>query len=158
VATGALGEIVIRGPNVMLGYWNQPDETSRAIRGGWFRSGDVGRLDAGGYLYVVDRLKEMINVSGFKVYPSEIEQALCRHPAVAEAAVYGVPDSIRGEQVRAAIVLNGPSASAENLEAYCRANVAAYKVPAIFEFRDSLPRNATGKLLKRVLVAEALAK
>jgi long-chain acyl-CoA synthetase len=152
LASGETGEIVIRGPNVMLGYWNRPRETAEAIRDGWFHSGDIGRMDAAGYFTVEDRLKDMVIVGGCNVYPAEVENALLRHPSVAEAAVYGIPDAVLGERVRAAVVRNpGSAASATELMAHCRETLAGYKVPAEIEFIAELPKNRTGKVLKRVL-------
>jgi long-chain acyl-CoA synthetase len=152
VPRGEWGEIVIRGPGVMKGYWGKPEDTARALRGGWLHSGDIGRMDADGYVYIVDRLKDMVNVSGFKVWPAEVENVLYRHPAVEEAAVYGAPDPLKGEQVRAAIVLRqGRRASAEELIGHCRDYLAVYKAPERIEFVSELPKSATGKVLKRVL-------
>jgi long-chain acyl-CoA synthetase len=152
VPDGTLGEIVIRGPNVMRGYLGRPRETAEALRGGWLHSGDVGYRDADGYLYVVDRVKDMVNVAGFKVYPREVEEVLFAHPAVAEAAVLGAPDPVKGEVVRACVVLRpGRSATAEELVALCREKVAPYKVPAVVDFLPALPKSATGKILKKDL-------
>jgi long-chain acyl-CoA synthetase len=149
---GEKGEIVMRGPNVMLGYWQKPDETRKAITDGWLHTGDVGRMDSDGYFYVEDRMKDMAIVGGFNVYPKEVEDALYRHPAVAEAAVYGVPDPVMGERVRAAVVLRkSANARAEDLRDWCRGILADYKLPADFEFVAELPRGRTGKVLKRVL-------
>jgi long-chain acyl-CoA synthetase len=154
VPDGTLGEIVIRGPNVMRGYLGQPEETAQALRGGWLHSGDIGRRDRDGYFYVVDRVKDMINVAGFKVFPREVEEVLFRHAAVREAAVVGVPDPVRGEAVKAFVVLKeGARATAEELQAVCRGAVAAYKVPERVEFIDALPRNPSGKVLKKELRA-----
>jgi len=152
VERGRLGEIVIRGPGVMQGYWGKHEDTDRALRSGWLHSGDLGRMDDDGYVYVVDRTKDMVDVSGSKVWPAEVERALQRHPAVREAAVYGVPDAVKGEQVRAAIVLKaGRRASAEELIRHCRDYLADYKTPERVEFVAELPKSATGKILKRVL-------
>jgi long-chain acyl-CoA synthetase len=149
---GQWGEICIKGPGVMQGYWGKPEDTARALRGGWLHSGDIGTMDEEGYVFIVDRVKDMINVSGFKVWPAEVEQFLYRHPAVKEVAVYGVPDPLKGEAVRAAIVLrDGERASAEELIAFCRERMAAYKAPESVEFVTELPKSATGKILKRVL-------
>ncbi|GIV97559.1 MAG: long-chain-fatty-acid--CoA ligase [Herpetosiphonaceae bacterium] len=152
VSTGELGELIIRGPNVMLGYWNRPVETAQVLRNGWFYTGDIGRVDEQGYVYIVDRSKDMINVSGLKVYPVEVENVLYGHPAVAEAAVYGISDPIMGEMVKAKIVLKaGQSATVGELMAFCHQQLATFKVPRKIEFVTSLPKNATGKILKRVL-------
>jgi len=149
---GELGEIIIRGPNVMLGYWNRAAETAESIKNGWFHTGDIGTMDADGYFYIVDRLKDMINLSGFKVYPTEVENAIYQHPAVAEVAVYGVPDPVKGEIVKANIVVkSGCAITAEEVIAFCTEKMAVYKIPHTINFVDSLPKNATGKVLKRQL-------
>ena len=149
---GEWGEICIKGPGVMKGYWGKPEDTGRALRGGWLHSGDIGSMDDEGYVFIVDRVKDMINVAGFKVWPAEVEQMLYRHPAVKEIAVYGIPDPINGEAVKAAIVLkNGVTATSEEIIAYCREHLAVYKAPASVEFVTELPKSATGKILKRVL-------
>ena len=159
LGSGELGEIEVRGPNVMLGYWNRARETSEAIRDGWLRTGDVGRMDDDGYLYVVDRLKEMIIVSGFKVYPSEVERILHEHPAVSEPAVFGVPHPVLGESVHAHVVLRGDvRVTEDDLRGFCKRHLATYKVPAQFTFTDSLPKNATGKVLRRALRDAAIAR
>ncbi|HEV2903647.1 MAG TPA: long-chain fatty acid--CoA ligase [Pyrinomonadaceae bacterium] len=161
VALGEAGELCIAGPQVMLGYWNQPEETAIALRkddGGrtWLYTGDVARMDEDGYFYIVQRKKDMIIVSGFKVYPTEVEGVLYTHPAVMEAAVIGVPDSYRGESVKACIVLKqGARASVEELKAYCERELAEFKVPRLIEIRESLPKTAVGKILHRVLREEA---
>lgn len=153
-----VGEIVVRGPNVMLGYWNRPDETAQVIKNGWFHTGDIGRIDEDGYFYIVDRLKDMINLSGFKVYPAEVENVIYQHPAVAECAVYGVTDSVKGEQVFANILLkDGFAATEEEIITFCAQNMATYKVPRTIKFINSLPKNATGKVLKRLLKDEKFA-
>ena len=158
VPTGGLGEIVVRGPNVMLGYWNRPLDSDRAIRNGWFYTGDIGRRDKEGYFYIVDRLKDMINVSGFKVYPAEVENAIYQHPAVFEVAVYGVPNPVKGEIVKADIVLKqGYTPSEADIAAFCSEIIATYKRPEEVEFVDSLPKNGTGKILKRVLRQKQLS-
>jgi long-chain acyl-CoA synthetase len=149
---GQWGEICIKGPGVMQGYWGKPEESARALRGGWLHSGDIGTMDDEGYVFIVDRVKDMINVSGFKVWPAEVEQLLYRHPAVRELAVYGVPDPVKGESVRAAIVLkDGAAATGDDLIAFCRERMASYKVPESIVFVGELPKSATGKILKRVL-------
>ncbi|MFD2234539.1 class I adenylate-forming enzyme family protein [Phaeospirillum tilakii] len=153
---GAIGEIVLRGDNVMAGYWNRPDDSARALRGGWLHTGDIGRIDEHGYLYLCDRLKDMINVSGFKVWPAEIEAGLYRLDGVREVAVYGRPDPDKGECVVAAVVAKeGAALTPEAVIAYCRDHMAAYKVPSRVDILDALPRSATGKLLKRVLREQA---
>jgi long-chain acyl-CoA synthetase len=152
VPAGALGEIVIRGPNVMKGYLGKPADTAEALRGGWLHSGDIGYRDPDGYVYVVDRVKDMINVSGFKVYPREVEEVLFAHPAVGEAAVLGIADPVTGEAVRACVVLReGRTATAQELIALCRERIAAYKVPVVVEFLPALPKSPTGKILKKEL-------
>jgi len=149
---GELGEILIKGPNVMKGYFGNPRATAEAIRDGWLHSGDIGYRDADGYYFIVDRVKDMINVSGFKVFPREVEEVLFRHPGVKEAAVVGVSHAVRGEAVKAFVVLNsGAGVSADELRELCRAAVASYKVPEIVEFIDALPKNPTGKILKKEL-------
>ncbi len=149
---GEMGEIIIRGPNVMKEYWRNPEATAAAIQNGWLRSGDIGMRDRDGYFYITDRVKDMINVAGFNVYPNEVEQVLYRHPAVHEVAVYGVSDPIKGEAVQAAIVLKeNVSATPEQIMEFCRTNMAVYRVPRKVIFVDQLPKSATGKILKRIL-------
>ncbi len=149
---GQWGEIVIRGPGVMKGYWNKPDDTAWALRSGWLHSGDIGMMDDEGYVFIMDRVKDMINAAGFKVWPAEVEQVLYKHPAVLEVAVYGVPDPVKGEAVKADIVLKvGATASSEDIIAYCRERIAVYKAPAYVDFVADLPRSPTGKILKRIL-------
>jgi long-chain acyl-CoA synthetase len=152
VPVGQRGEIIIRGPNVMLGYWGKPEATAQAIHDGWLHSGDIGIMDDEGYFYIVDRVKDMINAAGFNVYPNEVEQVIYMHPAVQEAAVYGASDPVRGETVHAAVVLReNAMATQDEIIGFCRANMAAYKVPRKIEFVDQLPKSPTGKILKRVL-------
>jgi long-chain acyl-CoA synthetase len=152
VPDGELGEIVIRGPNVMRGYLGKPEDTAWTLRGGWLHSGDIGRRDDDGYFYVVDRVKDMVNVAGFKVFPREVEVVLFEHPAVAEVAVLGRPDPIKGEVVRACVVLRaGHSATADDLIDRCRGRLASYKVPVVVEFLTALPKSPTGKILKKNL-------
>jgi long-chain acyl-CoA synthetase len=149
---GQWGEICIKGPGVMKGYWNKPEETRTALRNGWLHSGDIGMMDDEGYVFIVDRVKDMINVSGFKVWPAEVEQFLYKHPAVQEVAVYGLPHPEKGEMVVAAIVpREGVSATDEEIISYCRAHMAAYKAPGRVDFVPGLPKSATGKILKRAL-------
>jgi long-chain acyl-CoA synthetase len=149
---GAWGEVVFRGPNVMLGYWNRPEETRAAMRGGWFHTGDIGYLDDDGYLFLVDRVKDMINTAGFKIWPREVEEVLYRHPAVGECAVVGVSDALRGEVAKAFVVLRpGAVPATAELDAHRRAHLATYKVPRAYEVRDELPKSPSGKILKRAL-------
>ena len=155
---GERGELCIQGPQVMLGYWNRPEETALAIRNGWFHTGDVAVMDPDGYFRIVDRLKEMILVSGFNVYPNEIEDALYRHPKISKVAVIGVPDDRTGEAVKAFVVLReGESATVEELTAWARDpdnGLTAYRTPKQIELRDSLPETMVGKVLRRVLAEE----
>jgi len=145
-----VGEILIKGPNVMKGYWRKPDATEETIRDGWLHSGDLGRRDSDGYYYVVDRKKEMIIRGGYNVYPREVEEVLYEHPDVAEAAVIGFPDDTHGEEIGAAVVLKGGSeASAEDLQAHVKGQLAAYKYPRRIWFMEELPKGPTGKILKR---------
>ena len=150
VAQGEVGEIVIRGHNVMKGYWNRPDATADAIRGGWFHTGDMAKVDEDGFFFIVDRKKDMIIRGGYNVYPREIEEVLYEHPAVAEAAVVGVPDDKMGEEVGAAVVLKeGKEVDADELRAFVKEQVANYKYPRRIWFPDELPKGPTGKILKR---------
>jgi len=152
VPVGERGEVVVRGPNVMKGYYERPDATAEAMRGGWFRTGDIGQFDAEGYLAIVDRKKDMILRGGFNVYPREIEEVLLEHPAVAQAAVVGVPDERLGEEVKAFVVRRaGATLTTDELCAWAREQMAAFKYPRYIEFRDALPMSATGKVLKREL-------
>ncbi|WP_297618743.1 AMP-binding protein [uncultured Roseicyclus sp.] len=158
VAQGETGEIAARGPQIMKGYWEKPEETAKTMRGDWFLTGDIGVMDADGYVRIVDRKKDMIVVSGFNVYPNEVEDVLAAHPAVREAAVIGVPDPESGEAVKAFIVTSDPGLSAETLRAYVREHLTGYKVPKLYEFRDELPKSNVGKILRKDLRAEALAQ
>jgi long-chain acyl-CoA synthetase len=152
VETGQPGEVVIRGHNVMKGYYKRPDETAEAMRNGWFHTGDIGTLDADGYLSIVDRKKDMILRGGFNVYPREIEEVMLTHPDVSLVAVVGVPDERLGEEVKAFVVRNaGARITEEELRAWCQEQFAAYKYPRLIEFRNDLPTSATGKILKREL-------
>jgi long-chain acyl-CoA synthetase len=152
---GTPGELEVRGPQVMLGYWNRPAETAEVLHDGWLRTGDVARMDADGYFTIVDRRKEMIDASGFKVFPREVEEVLLLHPAVREAVVAGVPDAYRGETVKAFVVLRpGHAATAEEVTAFCRLHLAAFKIPRQVEFRAELPKSLVGKYLRRVLVEQ----
>jgi long-chain acyl-CoA synthetase len=150
VPDGEPGEIVIRGHNVMKGYWNKPEETATAMRGGWFHTGDMGKRDADGFYYIVDRKKEMIIRGGYNVYPREIEEVLYEHPAVAEAAVIGVPHPELGEEIAAVLALKpGQAATPQELRDYVKGKVAAYKYPRTVKIVDELPKGPTGKILKR---------
>jgi long-chain acyl-CoA synthetase len=156
VAPGEVGEIAIRGPNVMKGYWQRPEATAEAIRDGWFHSGDLARVDEDGYYYIVDRKKDMIIRGGYNVYPREIEEVLYEHPAVAEAAVIGVPHPSLGEEVAAAVALKpGAAVTAGELQAYVKGQVAAYKYPRHVWIADALPKGPTGKIQKRDIVIPA---
>lgn len=149
-----VGEILVRGPNVMLGYWERPDDTAVAIRDGWFHTGDLGYRDEDGYYFLVDRLKDMINVGGLKVSPVEVERTLLEHPGVARAGVFGAPDPVFGEQVAACVVLKAAGgATAAELIAFCRERLAFYKSPVRVVFSASMPVSPTGKLLRRELPA-----
>jgi long-chain acyl-CoA synthetase len=152
VALGEVGEIVTRSPQNMLGYWNQRDATRRAIRGEWFHTGDAGYLDADGYIFIYDRVKDMIISGGENIYPAEVESALFGHPAVADVAVIGVPDATWGEAVKAMVVRKpGVTATADELIAFARERIAHYKAPRSVDFVEALPRTPTGKILKRQL-------
>jgi long-chain acyl-CoA synthetase len=156
-APGEKGEIAIRGHNVMLGYWNRPQDTAKCIRDGWFHTGDIGSMDEGGYFFLHDRLTDMIVSGGVNVYPAEVENALAGHPDVLEAAVYGVPEPLLGEQVRADIVLKpGQTTSEAEIRTFCRECLSPVKVPAQIRFVTEIPRNPSGKVLKRVLRERAL--
>jgi long-chain acyl-CoA synthetase len=153
---GAVGEIVARGPNVMLGYLNRPAETAQALRNGWYHTGDLGRMDEDGYVTIVDRKTDLIIVGGLNVYPREIELVLAQHPAVAEAAVIGAPDPLRGEVPQAMLVLrDGAEATPQGLLAWCRQRLAPYKVPRGLTIVPALPKTVTGKILKSQLRAAA---
>ena len=161
VSIGEEGELLIRGPQVMKGYLDNPEATAEAIQDGWFRTGDVVRMDEEGYLYVVDRLKDFINASGFKVWPREVEEVLYKYPGVKLCAVIGIPDTYRGENVKAFIVPTDEakgSLNAEDIINYCKRHLSAYKVPRIIEFREELPLSPAGKILRRVLREEERCK
>lgn len=158
VPQGGVGELVIRGPQVMQGYWNRPDATAEVLRDGWLYTGDIARMDEDGYFYVVDRKKDMIIAGGFNIYPREVEDVLYLHPGIKEAAVVGVPDEYRGETVKAYVVpKEGYTLDMAELNAFCRTHLAAYKVPRLIEFRNELPKSLVGKVLKRVLLEEERA-
>ena len=151
-----IGEIVVRGDNVMLGYLNQPEATEEAFRGGWYHTGDIGKLDSDGYLFILDRKKDMVITAGMNVYPREVEEVLLKHPAVADAAVIGLSDALRGEEVTAVIVLRPESepVSERSIIRHCRTLLADYKSPRRVLFRSDIPRSAAGKALKRLLKKE----
>jgi long-chain acyl-CoA synthetase len=156
---GQVGELVTAGPQVVVGYWNKPEESAKALPGGALRTGDVGYMDSDGWFYIVDRKKDQINVGGFKVWPREVEDVLYEHEAVREAAVVGVPDAYRGETVKAFVSLRpGTSATEDELIAFCKERMAAYKYPRHVEFLDEIPKTVTGKLLRRELRAREKAE
>ena len=156
---GEPGELIVKGPQVMKGYWRMPEETANTLRDGWLHTGDIARMEEDGYLYIVDRKKEVINTSGYKVYPREVEEVLYQHPEVVEAVAVGVPDEYSGETVKVfAVRKAGSAVTEEDLVSYCKENLAPYKVPKILEFRDELPKSAVGKILKRVLAEEEREK
>lgn len=153
---GEIGEVAIRGPQVMQGYWQRPEETAKVLSpDGWLRTGDIGRMDENGYIYLVDRKKDMILVSGFNVYPNEVEEVLAQHPGVLESAVVGVPDEKSGEAVKAFVVRKDPNLTVEALRDFCHENLTNYKVPRKIEFRASLPKSNVGKILRRELREES---
>jgi long-chain acyl-CoA synthetase len=155
---GQAGEICARGPQVMAGYWNRPDETAQVMTAdGFFRTGDIGIMDENGYTRIVDRKKDMILVSGFNVYPNEIEEVIASHPGVLECAVIGIPDSKSGEAVKAFIVRKDPSLTAEDVIKFCHGQLTNYKVPKHIEFRTDLPKTNVGKILRRELRDEKKA-
>jgi long-chain acyl-CoA synthetase len=152
VAAGSAGEICVKGPQVMQGYWQRPDETAKVFTpDGWLRTGDVARMDASGLLYIEDRKKDLILVSGFNVYPSEVENVVTMHPGVHEAAVIGVPDADSGEAVKLFVVRKDPALDEAAIRAFCRERLTGYKRPRQIEFVDSLPKSNVGKVLRREL-------
>jgi long-chain acyl-CoA synthetase len=156
---GEPGELALAGPQVMLGYWNQPDETAQVLRDGWLLTGDMAVMDEEGYFSIVDRKKELIIAGGYNIYPREVEEVLYEHPKVLEVCVAGVPDSYRGEIVKAFVVLrSGEQATSDEIREFAKARLAAYKVPRAVEFRDDLPKTLIGKVLRRALIEEELAK
>ncbi|WP_010099063.1 long-chain-fatty-acid--CoA ligase [Ornithinibacillus scapharcae] len=159
VEIGEVGELAVKGPQVMKGYWNKPEDTENTLKDGWLMTGDLGYMDENGYFYIVDRKKDMIIAGGYNIYPREVEEVLYEHDAVQEAVVAGIPDPYRGETVKAYVVLKeGYKVTEDELNKYCRENLAAYKVPRIYEFRDELPKTAVGKILRRKLVDEEKSK
>lgn len=159
VSPGELGELIVKGPQVMKGYWNMPEETAITLKEGWLYTGDIAKVDDDGYLYIVDRKKDLIIASGYNIYPRDVEEVLYEHPAVREAVVIGVPDAYRGETVKAVLVLkSNQKISEQEIIDYCRKNIAAYKVPQLVEFRDELPKTIVGKILRRALREEVSRK
>jgi long-chain acyl-CoA synthetase len=156
---GEVGELVIRGPQVMKGYWQRPEETSKVItEDGWLRTGDIAMMTEDGYFKIVDRKKDMILVSGFNVFPNEIEDVIALHPKVLEVAVVGVPDAKSTEAVKVFIVKSDPSLTEEEVRAYCAQELTGYKRPRHIEFREDLPKSNVGKILRRELRDEELKK
>jgi len=152
VPVGEMGELVCRGPNVMKGYYKDRKATKEALKGGWLHTGDLGRMDEEGYVYIVDRKKDMIVSGGENIYPREIEELLYHHPKIQDAAVIGIPDPMWGESVKAFVVLkNGEMMKEEEVIEYCKSHLASYKKPKTVEFKESLPRNPSGKVLKTLL-------
>jgi long-chain acyl-CoA synthetase len=155
---GEIGELCIRGPQVMKGYWNRPEETAKVLSpDGWLRTGDIARMEPSGYVYIVDRKKDMILVSGFNVYPNEVEDVVAQMPGVLEVAAVGVPDEKSGEAVKLVIVKKDPALTEEAVRAHCKANLTGYKLPKYVEFRESLPKTNVGKILRRELREPAAA-
>ena len=149
---GETGELCVKGPQVMQGYWNRPDETAKVIdAAGWLHTGDIARMDAQGYFYIVDRKKDMILVSGFNVYPNEVEDVIAMMPGVLEVAAIGVPDDKSGEAVKVFVVKKDSSLTADQIKAFCRENLTGYKQPRFVEFRDELPKSNVGKILRKEL-------
>jgi long-chain acyl-CoA synthetase len=154
---GEVGEIAVRGPQVMSGYWKNEEETNEVLRDGWFYTGDMGYMDENGYFYIVDRKKDMIIAGGYNIYPREVEEVLYEHPKVQEVAVVGIPDPYRGETVKAFVVVKeGKEVTEEELNKFCREHMAAFKVPRKYEFRDELPKTVIGKILRRQLIEEEI--
>lgn len=154
LATGEIGELCVKGPQVMQGYWNRADETAKVMdSGGWLHTGDIARMDSNGFFYIVDRKKDMILVSGFNVYPNEVEDVMAACPGVLEVAAIGVPDDKSGEAVKLFVVRKNPALTEAEVRDYAKANLTGYKRPHIVEFRDSLPKTNVGKILRRELRA-----
>jgi acyl-CoA synthetase (AMP-forming)/AMP-acid ligase II len=157
VAMGEIGEILARGPNIMMGYYKEPEATEQTLKEGWLHTGDLGKLDDEGFLYIVDRKKDMIISGGENVYPREIEDVLYTHPKIVEAAVIGLPDPSWGESIHAVITLKqGEDMSGEEVIDHCKSHIASFKKPKSVEFVDKLPRTSAGKVLKRILREKAL--
>ena len=161
VPVGSVGELIVRGPNVMKGYYKMPEETAATIRNGWLHTGDMARMDEEGYFYIVDRKKDLIIIGGYNVYPREVEEVIYNHPDVVEVAVVGVPEPNQGEAINAYVVSKNPKLSKEQIIEYCKEHLAKYKVPTTIEFLEELPKNTTGKILRRALktqVTQAVGK
>ena len=159
LGVGEVGELAVRGPNVMKGYWNMPEETENVLQGEWLFTGDIAKMDEEGYFFIVDRKKDMIIASGYNIYPRDVEEVLYQHPKIKEAVVVGVPDEYRGETVKAYIVLKeGETATADEIVEFCRNRLARFKVPKLIEFRTQLPKTIVGKVLRRVLLEEEKQK
>jgi long-chain acyl-CoA synthetase len=159
VPVGKTGELLIKGPQVMKGYWNMPEETAATLTDGWLHTGDIAKMDAEGYFYIVDRKKDMIISSGYNVYPRDIEEVFYEHPKVQEACTIGIPHPNRGEAAKVFVVLKeGETATEEELIAYCEGKLAKYKLPTEIEFRQELPKTNVGKILRKDLRAEEMAK
>lgn len=159
VKQGEPGEILLKGPSVMQGYWNNPEETANQLKDGWLSTGDIGQMDEDGYIYIVDRKKDMIIAGGFNIYPREVDEVLYQHPKVAEAVTVGIPDTYRGETVKVFLVLKpGQTATDKEIIEFCKQKLAPYKVPKVVEFRDGIPKSAVGKILRKILRDEEVAK
>jgi long-chain acyl-CoA synthetase len=159
VPVGAAGELVVKGPQVMKGYWNKPQETALALRGGWLHTGDIASMDEDGYFTIVDRIKDMIKTVGENVYPREVEEVLFTHPKVKDVVVVGIPEDFKGEKIKAYIILKeGMTATVEEIIGFCREQLSKFKVPKEVEFRDQLPKTLVGKVLRRVLRDEEIKK
>jgi long-chain acyl-CoA synthetase len=156
---GQAGELIIRGPQVMAGYWRRPEETAAVLKDGWLYTGDVATMDADGYFAIVDRKKDMIKTKGENVYPRDVEEALYRHPKIKDAVVVGIPERFSGEMIKAYVVLkDGETATEREIMDFCARELATFKVPKVVEFRSELPKTIVGKVLRRVLVEEELKK
>jgi long-chain acyl-CoA synthetase len=158
-APGETGELQVKGPQVMRGYWNQAAETAAVLQDGWLATGDLVRMDEEGFFYILDRKKDMIKSGGMNVYPREVDECLCQHPKVKEACVIGIPQELRGEKIKAFVVLKeGEQATAAEILEHCRQRMASFKVPKLVEFRRELPKTLVGKVLRRMLLEEELKK
>jgi len=159
VPVGEEGELVVKGPQVMKGYWNMPDETNQVLRDGWLYTGDIAKMDEDGYFYIVDRKKDMVIAGGYNIYPREIEEVLYMHPKVMDAVIIGIPDPYRGETVKAFVVPKpGVALTEKEVLDFCKTRLAAYKMPKVVELREALPKTMVGKVLRRQLRAEELSK